>query len=728
MKNYSKILFFLLICITLILAACGQNENADTNTLSDSSAERVMVSALENAGFDLPMGVKLSGDTLYYMEGTWNNEAERFTDGVIFRLEKGRQEAVEIEHFGEEELLLYFLDSEGTFYSLYADTSTGEKELCLRKRGADLELIYDVVITDNLNHIEAITMGQAGPEGEVYLSGSYGEIYVFGEDGQFVCMGQAPWDKDSYHEASCGLANAGQEGVFTYHVENNIISFQKLDLTSGKSETAQEVQLDSQNNLSIDVYDGFDSGIFFSDGNSLWKYDVSAGEVSRVFSWGDTTINLKDYMVDTMGVLEEGLVVLVYRSYTEVYFAYISERDRSELAEKQTITLGVPGGMDFIKTELEEMASAFNRESELYEIVVEGYDSYLDLQQKLVKGEGPDLIHLYSIDITVLADKGVLEDLSPYFAESSVVKEEDLLPSIQRVGTVRGSMRCVLPDFQVSSFLVKEDGIEGSGWNVDQFLTMGESHPGAALINCTNYAEEYYSLVLSMTLNADLDTYIDWEKRECNFDDGRFVSLVERIMKLDVPPFELVTLEQMMNSPQDYMDMKDDQYYRGELLTYQVSAAGLDSYQKTVRGIGADSRWLGYPNERGVPYYEMISITPLGINHASEKKDGAWAFLEFLLSENYQNRNTGLPVRKDSFEKYLEQTEMFNGVIKIDLSKEERENLRTVVDNAYWMKANTSYEISPIIYGEAAAVFAGDKTPKEAAQIIQKRVWIYLNE
>ena len=719
-----------LICVSLLLTACGKGEDADANTLpvSDSSGERVMVSAVENAGFNLPMGVKLSGDTMYYMEGTWDNDTDRFTDGAVFRLDKGQQEAVEIEHFAEEELLLYFVDAVGAVYSLYADISTGEKEICLRKRGADLELIYDVAITDDLRHIEAIKMGQAGPEGEVCLSGSYGEIYVFDKDGQFVCKGQAPWDKDSYHGSSCGLANAGKEGVFTYHVEKDTISFQKIDLTNGKPGKAQEVQPDSQNNLSVDVYDGFDNGIFFSDSNSLWKYDVSAGEVSKVFGWGDTTINLKDYMIDTVGVLEEGLVVLVHRSYTEVYFAQISEKNRSELAEKQTVTLGVMGGMDVVRSELEEMASAFNRESGQYEIVVEACGSFLEFQEKLIKGEGPDLIELSSTDITVLADKGVLEDLSPYFAESLVVKEEDLLPAIQRAGTVRGSMCCVLPDFQVGLFLVKEDDIAGSDWNADRFLALGESHPGAALLYCTNYAMDYYSSVLSTTLNADMETYVDWEKRECSFDDGRFASLVERVMKLDVPPFEPLTLEQLMNSSQDIVSMRNDQYYKGELLTSQASVSGLDGYQITVRGVGKDSRWLGYPNEKGVPYYEMVSNTPLGINHASEKKDGAWAFLEFLLSANYQNRKIGLPVRKDSFEKYLERTEMFNGIVKIDLSEEEREAIRPIVDNAYWMRANTSYVISPIIYEETQAVFAGDKSPEEAARIIQNRVWLYLNE
>ena len=169
-------------------------------------------------------------------------------------------------------------------------------------------------------------------------------------------------------------------------------------------------------------------------------------------------------------------------------------------------------------------------------------------------------------------------------------------------------------------------------------------------------------------------------------------------------------------------------FFKKEVLTYRTTVSSLDSYQDAVAEMGETSEWVGYPTGNGILYNEMISITPLGINHASEAKEGAWAFLEFLLSENYQGRKTGFPVRQDSFEKYLEQTQMFNGVVQIELTEKDKEVLQSIIDHAYWMQAHAPYEVFHIIYEEAGAVFAGDKTSEEAAEIIQRRVQLYIQE
>lgn len=731
MKNLIKNFSHIIICIIMLsLVACGKQESIDVNTVSvtDYPSGQVMAATLEGTGFTLPMAPALVGSTLYYMEGTWNNDTESYINGAIYKIEKGEQKAVEIGSFGDNELLLYFVGSDGTVYSLYRGTQDAKEEVCLRKYSVDGETIYDVLVTDKLRHVETITMGQAGTSGEVCLSNFYGEIFLFNADGQYICMGKAPWDKDSYNGSTCGLANAGRNGIFTYFVNRNSIAFQEIDFTNGKMGAVQEIQLVSNGNLSVEIFDGYDRGIFFSDGDILWNYETDKAEASKVLSWSDSAVNLKGYMIDALGVLETGLITMVHQSPSEVYFAQIVRKDRAELVEKQMITLGVVGNEGIVQSELEEMASAFNRESTSYEITFEFYNSFMEFQEKLIKGEGPDLISLSAIDITVLSDKGVLEDLTPYFAESNIIKKEDLLPAVQRAGTVNDIMCCVLPDFQVSGFLVEKGTAEGNGWNADQFLDMGENNPNAALVFCLDYKQSYPMEVLGMVLDADLGSYLNFTDRECCFDDGRFASLMERIVQLGIPPLESVDMKEIMASGQSLSEIMKERFYQKEVLVYRTTVSSLDSYQDAVAEMGEISEWIGYPTVNRVPYNEMISNTPLGINHASDAKEGAWAFLEFLLSEKYQDRKNGFPVRQDSFEKYLEQTEMFNGIVQIKLTEEDKEILQTIIEHAYWMQAKTPYDISHIIYEEAGAVFAGDKTSEEAAEIIQRRVQLYIQE
>ena len=231
-----------------------------------------------------------------------------------------------------------------------------------------------------------------------------------------------------------------------------------------------------------------------------------------------------------------------------------------------------------------------------------------------------------------------------------------------------------------------------------------------------------------MALDADLGNYLNLAERECFFNDGRFAALLERIVQLGIPPLEPIDVKEIMASGQSLSGVMKERFFKREVLTYRTTVSSLDSYQDAVAEMGETSEWVGYPTGNGIPYNEMISNTPLGINHASEAKEGAWAFLEFLLSENYQGRKTGFPVRQDSFEKYLEQTQMFNGVVQIELTEKDKEVLQSIIDHAYWMQAQAPYEVFHIIYEEAGAVFAGDKTSEEAAEIIQRRVQLYIQE
>jgi len=63
-----------------------------------------------------------------------------------------------------------------------------------------------------------------------------------------------------------------------------------------------------------------------------------------------------------------------------------------------------------------------------------------------------------------------------------------------------------------------------------------------------------------------------------------------------------------------------------------------------------------------------------------------------------------------------------------EMTDTDKEFLRNMVANLYWNDTVNGKDISNIIFEEAGAFFAGDKTAKEAAEIIQNRVALLLNE
>ena len=126
------------------------------------------------------------------------------------------------------------------------------------------------------------------------------------------------------------------------------------------------------------------------------------------------------------------------------------------------------------------------------------------------------------------------------------------------------------------------------------------------------------------------------------------------------------------------------------------------------------------------------------INSDSKNKEGAWDFLEYLLSEEYQKLlREGFPVRKDCIEIYL--NDMYDPYVKFseDIgeaseygSREEniarmREMLDAAVFNDWRGKINP---LRDIIYEEVQMYFAGDATLDETVNKIQNRVQLYLDE
>lgn len=63
--------------------------------------------------------------------------------------------------------------------------------------------------------------------------------------------------------------------------------------------------------------------------------------------------------------------------------------------------------------------------------------------------------------------------------------------------------------------------------------------------------------------------------------------------------------------------------------------------------------WVGYPSWEGA-IYQMTPTNIFAMNQKSENKDGAWDFLEYILSEDCQNQiDWAFPVRKESLLKII---------------------------------------------------------------------------
>ena len=217
-----------------------------------------------------------------------------------------------------------------------------------------------------------------------------------------------------------------------------------------------------------------------------------------------------------------------------------------------------------------------------------------------------------------------------------------------------------------------------------------------------------------MILKGDLSSYIEGKSRKADFEGEEFSTLLSSINNLQVDTTfyyddpdgfydtdNAVLTEQHMGSFSELTGWRDEQY--GDKLVYR-----------------------GYPTATGEPKY-IASMNAISILSKSKCKEGAYAFIEYMLTRN--DSSGGFSTYKVGYEERWE--DFLETYATDELDKEELEKrvaaLEEMMDSA--VADTMEYQtIRTMVVEEAQAYFAGDKTLEDTCRIIQSRVQLYLNE
>lgn len=386
--------------------------------------------------------------------------------------------------------------------------------------------------------------------------------------------------------------------------------------------------------------------------------------------------------------------------------------------------------------------NAFNMAQSDYQVQVKTYETTDAIFLDLVRGKGCDILVMSPQYLTILADKGGLEDLSSYLDKSEKVNREDLFDAALEVGTAGGRWVGILPDFTVEAILVEKGYTEGGGWTIEKYLALMDRNPDVPLFRCND--PQTVGVQLMFKFHTLTESFVDWEKRTCSFESEEFIQTLEmvksyaqRFRKADnndrtVDIYEMLYQGQIQTAS---IEIRPGQYFAD----YQdVSNAFLGSYDLA-----------GDPNPEGKVGYSMRGLAEelYCMNAASAKKDAAWTFLEYMLSDYQEslgeNYNQGFPVRRDILErklqeeigaelteKYMRQNPYSKEMVpkRGNFTEEDKERLLYILDHASPPTVLQGGAFWAILDEELGAFFAGDKTAAKTAEIIQNRVTVYLNE
>lgn len=514
------------------------------------------------------------------------------------------------------------------------------------------------------------------------------------------------------------------------------------------------------------VYPGSGRFLFYYDnGDSLYGYNAEKEAGERILSWSSADINRSDLAFFTF--LEDGRVAAMTRTWgqngMETEIAILTERDASVLADRTILTFATM----YLSYEMRERIIDFNKSQTDYRIEIRDYSEFnttddynaglTKLNTEVIAGQVPDILDTNGLPIHQYGAKGLLEDLWPYIeGDEELGGREGLMEKVLEAAQDDGKLYQIFNSFNIRT-AVGATGVVGEkmSWTLEELRSALAAMPeGCAIFGEGDTKENMLSNVMAM----QMDNFVDWTTGECRFDSEGFIALLEFCNSFPLK-FDWSSV--------DYEDYEDEntRIAAGKQLLAREYLYNFQDIQIQKFVFGGEITFVGFPREDGGVGSSFVIQDGLAMSTTCKDKEGAWTFMRETITpqssedgEYFYFNGWGFPVNRQDFERMAEQamTPEYildeNGEPMLDengepmeqsqggmgwgngtflelysTSQEEYDQIMALyeaIDSIY----TYDEKIYSIVLDVAQRYFNDDITVEMAADQIQSRVKIYVNE
>ena len=650
-----------------------------------------------------------------------------------------------------------YLDSDDSLYIAYSKYNYEDEtqEGWIYKFSPDGKLVSNKQINEkNINGL--IKM----PDGTfVAADGDVSTLHLF--DSDFNEKGTIPTSGEMGGK-SLILTDDGKLYLAGRNFQTNKSEFIPVDVSSktiGDAITPDFPQtvgtVGMQNILNGKGYD-----CYFSDSEGISGITIASSEMKKLLNYIDSDIDISQASPDICVVDSEHVVLTVSDATDESLKGctlYVKV-DPKDVADKEIITLG---GLYFGWGEgnVKSIVNEFNKKNSKYRIRVLDYSqynvladdgSYTDegaktaLRNDLTTGKAPDILITTNMDdVDNYMQKGVFTDLTPLL-EKAGYNKSDYLENIVAAGSIGDQYYVMMPQFSVECYMTKAEYVDSNGClSLDRYMDIEkkQGNVGKSMSYCSK------EKILRQAIKFNSQNYMDVSGNTCSFDSPEFkkvLALANEFPGEDTDDFNRAYEDT------DYTILQGDRN-----IMCEYSMASFRALCRASQYNYGDQKVVlcGFPDEEGDGTGVISPRVGITISSTCRNKEGAFEFLQYFLSDDYQNVIdngswiSGFPFEKKAFEAMAETSkepykEKNNGVW------EEQEDTYYYNGNKKYYKPITDEMIGDIkkfvlasdtisesrtgimnlILEEAAPYFAGQKTADEITGIIQSRVSIYIRE
>ena len=659
---------------------------------------------------------------------------------------------------------LYLLVSESAMspdrwlYTFCMDTGeTAQAPFSLETPGMDAAYVLSMTVTGEGELTLRLFGTLEGSDSNTFLCRTdlagkcLDQVTPIREDGEFPPVSGRVWS------GSDGFALVAESG------ESHVSDILRYDLSDQTPEMVTTVA----GFVKALCPDG-QEGLYYIEDDYLWHLDLQEGTAERLFSMGETGIalTLDNYLLtDGEGRLA---VCCVSTGGAQVYLLTdgeeVSAAGREE-SSGQPENLGQPESTGqpessgqpkpveyetirmadlYMGSEIVSTAREWSAKSDRYRITAEtefyGTQEWEAIRTRtladLTAGKGPELLVVSADDLHILAEKGALLDLSELVPEDI---QEQLLPGVRELGTVDGVWVGLGWSPARRVIFAPDELWSGDTWTISDIMELVEESEELEWIlgyrDLTIDDSRHYndnpdaaSLLWFLVMNSLGDSpFLDLDNNEGYFDGEEFIRVLEFCKRYG----------QKMSQKDG--EEREAMLQEGHMLAmWSPLYSGFYSYSNiAVRLPGCHP--VGYPAEKGSGNY-ISSDNYLVVNADTSNLEAVKDCIAYLYS--YESQMSSSTVRKDvADDQIVYDSGEQQWILKIIFGHTEswmwpdkgpngdslKEEYLAFLENCepapYCPQA-----IKDIVEEESSQFFDGDRSAKETAEVIQRRVQLYLDE
>ncbi len=487
--------------------------------------------------------------------------------------------------------------------------------------------------------------------------------------------------------------------------------------------------------------DGDANALFYYVGGDnlyAWQEELETGkQIVNLLSVGYAGETL-----DLIAPMSDGRVVVAGRDSSQ-WFDIINHGGQwdyemavltptEDVPEKTVVTYATTG----LATMERFSIMHFNRTNPDYQIKVIDYSDYgssesqeaamTRLATEIGAGKIPDILAISGVPTARWASNGLLEDLWPWIDNDPELDRADLMARVLEASEINGKLYEICDNFRFVTTVGRRDVVgERMTWTPEDMWAALEKMPeGCVPLEGTKME------LLDALMSMDWNRFVNWDHSTCSFDSEEFKEILKFCASVPDGP----------SHGSNTAWARD-----GRLMLYTYYPGEFDSVQHGEYALQGEISFIGYPNPWGETGSSFMWNGGCMMTSACKQKEGAWAYLRTLLlpkKDQFSEVFSAFPVNKEDMER-LRKTAMapmkyersfgfysdgeYFTIQYHAVTQEEYDQLMALYDavDTFHRKDNA---LSEIITEVAGAYFAGDKALEEAAELIQRRAQLYVNE